>query len=440
MNKLSPLVVGLPRSGFALTSSILIHIFNQVDNKYSQKHQAIRFFCSSFGSLISKKIIRYFEGLNLGNDLIYNQNFQFLLGGPIWNNDHLGKRAYFRKYIGIRGQGDFTLITSHPLDLLDQYEIVHSHGPFSDWISDDYFRNYNRFASIRNPFGIINSACHSINALASEYIQKFISQQDPEKLRIDLAYYKLSDVKFFEALAEPLKKGLLDQIKTQDSYSQVKWESLISTPELEINRIINCLGLNLDENFANQIWQKIGFKNLTGFHRHNYREGKAYIGDELESLCGEHVEILVGMGFAEICDQIGYKLPKLNPRHYNDFQKNVSKSIQTGKPLDPCKDRDLFNFAFNKSNINFEGFGFRQYEWKKHTRIERSNIANKQFELDVSNIAESCCEILNICSQKLLLTISQEISTEELSSVLDSYDFMLENPKKTIKELINILR
>ena len=49
MNKLSPLVVGLPRSGFALTSSILIHIFNQVDNKYSQKHQAIRFFAQVSG-------------------------------------------------------------------------------------------------------------------------------------------------------------------------------------------------------------------------------------------------------------------------------------------------------------------------------------------------------------------------------------------------------
>ena len=42
MNKLSPLVL-VYQGGFALTSSILIHIFNQVDNKYSQKHQAIRF-------------------------------------------------------------------------------------------------------------------------------------------------------------------------------------------------------------------------------------------------------------------------------------------------------------------------------------------------------------------------------------------------------------
>ena len=106
---------------------------------------------------------------------------------------------------GIKNLGDFTLITSHPLELLDQYDIVHSHGPFSNWIDQEPFNNYQRISSVRNPFGIINSAAHSINSLASEYIQRELSDKDAEQLRVNLAYNKLSDLKFFKALLKPLK-------------------------------------------------------------------------------------------------------------------------------------------------------------------------------------------------------------------------------------------
>ena len=49
----------------------------------------------------------------LEDDIIFNDNFRFMVGGPIWNWDVQGQRAYFRKYIGAGKLGDFTLLTSH---------------------------------------------------------------------------------------------------------------------------------------------------------------------------------------------------------------------------------------------------------------------------------------------------------------------------------------
>ena len=51
--------------------------------------------------------------------------------------------TFFAEYIGVKNKGDFTLITSHPIKVLDQYEIVHSHGPFSSWIDVPEFKNFN---------------------------------------------------------------------------------------------------------------------------------------------------------------------------------------------------------------------------------------------------------------------------------------------------------
>jgi hypothetical protein len=404
MNKgpFAPIVIGIPRSGFSLLASILSQIFNRVPNKFDARCLAYRVFCDEYGKQISTSILHAFMRHGLDDEIIFNDNFRNMAGGPIWNNDEKGQRAYFRKYIGAGHLGDFTLLTSHPLGVLDQYQIVHSHGPFTDWLSLPHFEGYERLASIRNPTGIINSACHSLNALASEYIQKFEPDLDVEKARIELAHYKLTDIKFFDALLRPLKKGLEELRAVHDQYEIVAWEDMVTAPKETILKLTRDLDLPVTEDQCNEIWESIGFRNLTGAHKHNYRVGKAYVGDERESLTNEHIDIMKDMGFDELSEFFGYgKLEHFPTSDYTDFQKKVHTCLDKGEVYDPMEDRTLFNLAFNKSNIDFSGFGFRTYDWREHTRIERSNIEDPALEIEVSDAAERSVGAVSALFQEL---------------------------------------
>ena len=388
-NLFAPVVVGIPRSGFSLLISVLNNFFYQVPNKFNSRTHAYRIFCSEYGKQTSIDIVRAFMRHGLEDDIIFNDNFRFMVGGPIWNQDVQGQRAYFRKYIGAGKLGDFTLITSHPLGVLDQYEVIHSHGPFTDWISVPHFGKYERLASIRNPTGIINSACHSLNALSSEYIQKYVPNLNVEKTRTELAYYKLTDLNFFDALLRPLKSSLKELQELHAHFHIIAWEDMVTTPKETIFKLAGDLELPLSETQCSEIWENIGFRNLTGAHKHNYRVGKAYIGDERESLTNEHIDIMKEQGFDELAEFFGYGVLEYIPRsEYTEFQEKVESHIKCDKIYDPLEDRVLFDLAFNKSNIDFSGFGFRTYDWREHTRIERSNIEDPALELEVWDAAE----------------------------------------------------
>lgn len=54
-------------------------------------------------------------------------------------------------------------------------------------------------ASVRNPIGIINSASFSLNAMGSEYIQRFMPNEDEETIRQRHGAYKLIDMDFVVA-------------------------------------------------------------------------------------------------------------------------------------------------------------------------------------------------------------------------------------------------
>lgn len=421
--KFKPLIIGLPRSGFSLSAAVLHEIYNQVDNKESEYIKKIRKFCDTLGYALPEAIDKKINELGLTGRLFFNQNFRQTPGGPIWNYDELGQRAYFRKYIGIQGKGDFTIITSHPLQLLDYYQVVHSHGPFSDWLKDNPFSEYDRFASARNPAGVINSACFSINALASEYIQRSPSELNAEEIRQSLALYKLSDMKFFNALLGPLKKGLQDQVKHKNDYFQIYWENLVTTPAAEISRIVGNAKLSQKDVNVGKIWEKIGFRNLTGAHLHNYRVGKAYVGDELESLTVEHIEIMKATGIDDLASEFGYALPKIETKNYSKFQRAVSDAIQSGKPIDEMKDRELFNYAFQKSNIDFSHFNFRQYGWKKNSKLERSNIKDPEIELEIWEVSDIEVERFNHGYALLQLHLTDVISEHEFLVEIKNLNF-----------------
>ena len=145
----APIMIGLPRTGFSLIGSVLTNLFHHTDNKFGSMHKIYRTFVNEIGKSFGRTIDKVFEEYNLETNLLLNDNFRNLCGGPIWNTDALGTKAYFRKYIGVRDHGDFTLVIALPLDILDQYELIHSHGPFRDWSRNKQFLAYQKFSSIR---------------------------------------------------------------------------------------------------------------------------------------------------------------------------------------------------------------------------------------------------------------------------------------------------
>ena len=108
----APLIVGLPRTGFSLTASVLIHIFNLVPNKFGTE-QTIRYFCETV-KLFEVNLYRS-AALQCSDDLLLNDILPTLQWADLEQRCTRTK-AYFRKYIGIKGYGDFTLLTAIQLN------------------------------------------------------------------------------------------------------------------------------------------------------------------------------------------------------------------------------------------------------------------------------------------------------------------------------------
>lgn len=397
-------MVGIPRTGFSLLISIINQIRQSVDAPPDRMQLRMTALSETFGQDLGLAIESSFADHGLSELMMFNDNFRYLLGGPVWNMGDLGRRAYFRKYVGVDGSKDFTLIASLPIESLLRYPVVYSHGPASDWTSNVDLQLGARFASMRNPAGTINSACFSINALASEYITKRMPTADSESLRYELASYKLSSHKFFDALLRPLKSGLEDLLSVKDKYHIVSWEDVITQPEATISRLGHLLGLELKTNVARTIWKRISYRNLTGAHRHNYRVGKAFVGDEKDSLVNEHIELLKQSGVDDLAVEFGYpKLDFFDPSKYSPFQERVSNAWRRGEELNDCKDPTLFEFAFNKSNLDFSEFGYRSHEWLTDCRIERSGLPEEALEIDVASRANqslaSLSQLVDFVSQ-----------------------------------------
>ena len=190
---------------------------------------------------------------------------------------------------------------------------------------------------------------------------------------------------------------LLERAQDQESLYLTKWEDIITNPTNNIIKISKNLNLPIKNKDTQKIWDKLKFKNLTGEHQHNSRNGGRKIGNEYECLTIEHINILKEYGFEKIQSKFGYKLfKKINIHQYNDFQIKLSKSISDRSPINEINDIDLNNFAFQKTNIDFRSFNFKVYDWKKYTKIERTNIKNNKLIEEIWNIAENTLKELNI--------------------------------------------
>lgn len=410
-----PLAIGAPRSGFVLLCSILNRLAPLVATETTLRQCMLNRVIDAFGGHIADEIIRVIARAGLEPDLVYSPAFRTLTGGPKWLGCRPGSGskpvACFRKYIGVRGLGDLTLITSHPPETLEYDDVVHSHVDPAIWLSEPRYARHRKFVSIRNPIGAITSALLSINALTSEYLQRFRpAEGDTSDLRERLALYKFTDLSFFDGVVGFYRHWFDAFLPVRDGYEVMRWEDLLTDPEATISRLGAAAGLPVDREHAAQIWQGLAFRNLTGAHRHNYREGGGVVGGWRRWITNRHLDRLRQAGFDEVLHSFGYDpVPRLDETAYTPFQRQVDEILARGAVFEDFGDRDVFGFAFNKSNIDASAFPFREYGWKSATRIERADFRDER-------LMEACWEAADAATRRVnaaLCAVLEEDWTEE---------------------------
>jgi Sulfotransferase domain len=408
-----PIVVAAPRSGF----SLLIHAANAILEckkllpPASPRERLLKELIDFSSGLATRVYRGVFARFGVTTDLVFNGEFHLLVGGPKWIGADQPERACFRKYFGVRGMGDFLLAVSHPRELLEYYPVIHSHTAPALWLDQPCYRECVKLTSLRNPIGIINSACFSLNAMASEYVQKFMPRVSEDFLRQRLALYKLTDLDFVRGLVKFLK-GYLDQfLPVRNGYDAIRWEDLITDPVATIQQVAVQLGTEVSPDEALAIWKPMDHVNLLQHHRHNYRRGKGIVGDWKNSLVNEHMEIFREFGFDRYLAELGYPgIPTLDRRDYSAYQRLVAGYIRRGETYRATGDENLFNFAFNKSNIDASSFQFKSYPKRDWTHVERSCMTNDHLVEAVSDVAERFCGEINPLFEELL---DADLETDE---------------------------
>ena len=173
-----PLVAAATRTGLTLLVNIARQFIPLAPHFHvSDRTVILRKLCRHLGQYVHERMMQPIRAAGLEPRLLYNGTFHPLAGGTKWLKDDRADTACIRKYIGVKGMGDFTLITSYPREVLETDDIIHSHEDPRRWFRDDYYEECTRYASVRNPVGTMNSAMFSINAITSEYIQRYVPQE-----------------------------------------------------------------------------------------------------------------------------------------------------------------------------------------------------------------------------------------------------------------------
>ena len=383
-------VIGFPRTGFTLLISIIIELrrFHGIQSTNQISADRLRSM-EHFRTTVPNAINDFLEKSGLSQSLIFNPNFHHLLGGPNWIDEEK-KTLCIRKYVGLKGLGDATYIISLPLDFILNHEIPHSHGPLRPW--RERYPDATVFHSVRSAAGTINSAVHSINALTSEYLQRWyadIDENEEDLIRKGLALSKLSDLNFFHAMVEPMRKSYIELTEHSEKVKLFSWEDILANPIQTILKISCELNLDTSYSVASEIWSKIGFKNLTQSHKHNYRALGNKLTGHYSSLVNEHIEILRNNDFLALSKHLKIEPPSyIDERNYTDFQKILSSNIKKGNVIKYIKDVELYWLSFQKTNIDFTKFDFKVYDWRRYTKLERTNIADERITHRIWDIFE----------------------------------------------------
>lgn len=387
-----PLVAAATRTGLTLLVSITRRFIQFAPGFHvPERTVLLRKLCRHLGQYVHERLLQPFRSAGLEPRLLYNGMFHPLAGGTKWLKDDQIGTACIRKYIGVKGMGDFTLITSYPREVLETDDVIHSHEDPRRWFRDDYYRECTRYAAVRNPAGTMNSAMFSINAITSEYIQRYVPpEQDNDQIRQDIAKYKLTDLGFFRSVLKYYANYLRAFVAVRDQFILMRWEDLIRSPVPTILSLAAASNVPLSRNQAESLWSELDHVNLTGPHQHNYRRGRGMVDDWRHWLVNEHLDILREFDLEPIMRELGYgRLEDLDPRDYTPFQKEIASLINRGQIYREFRDPELFGFSIQKSNVDWRDLGgFRGYEWRTHSRIERSCFADRDLELRVWDAVE----------------------------------------------------
>lgn len=387
------LVVGAPRSGFTLLISILTRLLERRRFRPNPFQDALHEYIPRASDQIYTALEDYFRKHIDPDRVVVSPEFRHLVGGPKWLRSDRQDMASVRKYIGVKQWGDFLAILSIPKVAMDYDRVIHSHSHPDRWLQEEYYAPHMKFASIRNPLDMLNSATFSLNALTGDYIDYHI-HADSEDVRSMLGLYKLTDLNFIDGLINPLKEYLDAFLPVMDQYHIMRWEDLITRPAATIGNISERAGLSISEKQAEHMWDDMKFKNQTAAHRHNFRKG--IIGDWKNHLLNEHLEIIKSRGMEPYIQALDYgPIEYLNPGDYTPFQKRVADYVKKGKIWDEIEDRDLFMFAFNKSNFRSDKYDFVSYTGNGLVDIERSSIKDEALLRGFMDAVERCLEPIN---------------------------------------------
>ena len=69
-------------------------------------------------------------------------------------------------------------------------------------------------------------------------IQRYAPNLNVEKTRKNLAYYKLTDLNFFDALLRPLKSSLKELEDFHEYFRIIAWEDIVTNPKETIFNVI----------------------------------------------------------------------------------------------------------------------------------------------------------------------------------------------------------
>lgn len=374
------LVVGPPRGGFTLLLSVLSILCRDRGSAKPRAQEIADPYIAIAGEYLDA-VIRDWFCAQVGEErLFFNKEFSILVGGPKWVSADDVNTVCIRKYLGVKGEGDFTFLLYLPRWVLAFDEIIHSHSHPARWPAMSDYSEFRKFASIRNPIDIIHSSVFSINALASEYIQRELKLGE-HRIRRELALNKLTNPEFISGLIVFLKKYLDEFIPVSDRYDHVmRWEDLIQCPVEEIQRIAQATGEPVSAEYAGRVWGELDHRNLTRYHRHSFRRG--LLNDWQFNITNTHLRLFEEAGFGEYLQRFGYDpIAYFDENDYTPDQRLIEEHIRRGQPYEENLDDDLITFAFNKTNfMPSPRFKFKHYPRQGAVEIEKSSMRDEALE------------------------------------------------------------
>ncbi len=375
------LVVGPPRGGFTLLLSVLSLLNRDRGNAKPHAQEIADPYIAIAGEYLDAAIRDWFCTQVGEERLFFNKEFSILVGGPKWICTEDKDTVCVRKYLGVKRSGDFTFLLYLPRWVLAFDEIIHSHSHPALWLAMSDYSQFKKFASIRNPIDIIHSSVFSINALASEFIQREL-RMDEHQIRRELALNKLTNPEFISGLIVFLKKYLDEFITVVDRFDYVmRWEDLIQHPSEEIGRIAQATGEPASAAYASRVWSELDHRNLTRYHRHSFRRGLLY--DWQFNITNTHLKLFEEAGFGEYLQRFGYDpIVYFKESDYTADQVLIEEHIRRGQPYVESLDDDLITFAFNKTNFTpSPRFIFKHYPRQGAIEIEKSTMRDEVLEV-----------------------------------------------------------